>query len=204
MAAKRPSCFGLPSVLSFTAPACGSCAVRTDCIRTCHEMLVALSQQFDVKAELEHYRHHAGALLTEPAPAPEVSLVVKMTIAAPAQAVPMKGVKFPLTPEQEQWLKRLPVKVGQKVRVLVEKGIDKRALEELGRGENPFVGHPSLFVAAEILLKGFKVETATLKAELKARYPWTEGTLSSRASSTLGTLKAIGIPLTLANPAQVK
>jgi hypothetical protein len=193
MSAKRPSCFGLPSVLSFTAPACGACPARTDCIRTCHELLVALSQQFDVKAELEHYRHHAGALLSEPVPAPVVAPVVQMTIAAPAQAVPLKGVKITITPDQEGKLKELPVKVAQKVRALMEKGIDVRAKEELTRGVNPFDGHPSLFVAADILLKGFKVETATLKGELKHRFQWTDGTAASRASSTIGVLKAIGV-----------
>jgi hypothetical protein len=191
---KRPSCFGQPSILSFTAATCTACAARTDCIRDSYTLLVELAEHFDLKGELELYRVHAGDLIAN-APAPVATPVAPATSqpAPSARVDDASRFSLPLSGEQIDRIKGLPVKVGQKVRALMQGGIDRVALAELKRGKNPFSGHPSLKVAGDLLLAGQTLSTAALKTELQAQFQWSEGTAASRASSTIGVLKAIGV-----------
>jgi predicted secreted protein len=168
-----------------------ACKVRTDCIQESHDLLKALSVQFDVKAELELYRIHAGDIISQ-APAVEAA-TAPVEISQPVPTGKIDAVRFEVTPEQSDKLRALPVKVAQKVRALMTQGIDKIALAELKRGQNPFEGHPALKTAGDFLISGRPLSTSELKGALQARYQWTEGTAASRASSTMGVLKAIGV-----------
>jgi hypothetical protein len=190
---RKPSCFGLPSIFSFTSETCGKCSARSECLVVGYGILKSLSKEIDVSGELELFEHHGGALLREPRVAPIATVTPVTTIEAPKLSVD-DAAKFSmkLTPEQLQRLEGLPLKVAQKIRSLMEKGLDQTAADSLKRGENPFRGHPPLRTAGRLMLGNTPLSTARLKEEYMREFGWTDGTAASRASITMRVLKEIG------------
>jgi len=146
----QPGCFGAPSVFSFNSRVCGKCGQSDECQKAAHAALLAAPVHLVGNLLREHEEYCRRKATT----APEGS-VLATTLPAPVQKQ-RKAVRFPITDVQEELLRSLPKKVGDYLRKLMVRGIDREVLEAAGVGKNAFsvAKHRPYALALNMLFEG--------------------------------------------------
>lgn len=193
--AALPFCYSRPSTYDDDAPGCKACRVRASCRSNAQIVLGKVALRVDVsdlQARFLKDVHREAMQQGEPAPIP--SALTEDAGVSIDRSYAQERVTYALTERDQAMLDKLPKKVANKARVLMEKGIDFLARKALARGENPFAekGDRPLHVAAELLLAGgFTRER--LRQEMQRRYEWTYHAAASHVSQVIALLTAFGV-----------
>lgn len=169
-----------------------------DCRQTCIALLESMSKRVDVRDRLSAIKrpmpNDPAPDYIEVLPAHPVEGIDEATIPAPERTVPLDRRAFALTDEQKDRIDRLPRKVGEKYRALLQTGVAQIAAEKVGQGINPFgnYGHRFLWTACELLLAG-GFNQATLRSTYMTKYGWSEGTAFARASMAVSIFKILDL-----------
>lgn len=186
MALNHPGCFGFPSAISSESVSCRDCGVKGACAKKSYEFLEKLPDKVISMREKQSLSLTVKALL-ERSDAPSHGLhypVIKIT---------RYGLKrAELTPQQEQYLGSLPMKVGKQTRQLMEKGWFDFARQEIAAGKNPA---PKGWrqVACQKLIENKKTSWSELSQALITELGLTPKSAGVQASVGIAILEAGGL-----------
>jgi hypothetical protein len=145
----RKICFGMPSMYRADKPICRGCSFHADCGPVALGRAKAINAKVDVSDVI-------GAISDRDSVVTPVFVQLDSTKEDLARVAPKAKVTHDLTIADKIKINRLPKKVAEKLKRLLESNADKLARESFKMGRNPFPieGSKQLHVACELLLRG--------------------------------------------------
>lgn len=184
----QPGCYGAPSVFSFSSRVCGKCGHFDDCQSTVHAALKSAPVYLVSKMLHEHDAHcrMKGGVAPDGA-------TLTTTLPAPARRC-KKPVRLQLDQFQLDQLAALPKKVGDYLKKLMVRGIDKEVLEAAGKGKNAFTldKHRPYALALDMLFEG-GLTKPMLRTAYCERLGWSEVAAFPQVSMIWHLFPAMGL-----------
>lgn len=178
----RLTCYGVPSIFSFTSEVCGKCGGREGCRQVVYATLLTVADQPIVKHLLSVHQQHQVQ---------EVQALPIDTTRPMPQAKRM--VKRELTEGERKIVGLMPKKVGTLLSSIWMKSKDVAMRAAVARGENPFDPERArAYHTAYAGLSNGRVSRGSIVQSLMTEHGWSYSAAQSQATMVMHVLPALG------------
>lgn len=189
---EKRSCFGIPSIFSFTSDACRGCSDFSGCQRDSHAALKGAPLRI-VRALIAEHEAFEGHQAIE---TPDAA-VLDTTQSIPSEARVTKrkaAQRYPLTAEQKSTLSALPKTVAAFIEKLYVRHAHEEIINAAKEGRNGFSHdkHRPYYLALNMLLQSGFVRPV-LRSAYQTELGWNDASAKTQVSLTWQVLIALGL-----------